>query len=343
MGENSIRTLDGLIEAAERITIAVHTHPDGDAAGSGAALLSYLRERRGKDAVLLLPDPLPDSLTFVLPRDGVMVYEEAPETACGRIAASDLLFGMDFNAFDRTGGAEIPLRESRAEKVLFDHHLSPDRAAFDLVFSRTEVSSACEILFDTLLALPDIAGDAGKLPAACTYALMTGMTTDTNNFANSVFPGTLRMASALLAAGTDRDDILARLYNRYRENRFRLMGYLLSEVLRITPEGVAYMILRKEDQLRFNMRQGETEGFVNLPLGIDRVRMSLFLTEQEDHFRVSVRSKKGTSANRMAASRFHGGGHELAAGGKLYFPADIPGPDDAQAYILKGIEGFFEG
>ncbi len=343
MGENSIRTLDGLIEAAERITIAVHTHPDGDAAGSGAALLSYLRERRGKDAVLLLPDPLPDSLTFVLPRDGVMVYEEAPETACGRIAASDLLFGMDFNAFDRTGGAEIPLRESRAEKVLFDHHLSPDRAAFDLVFSRTEVSSACEVLFDTLLALPDIAGDAGKLPAACTYALMTGMTTDTNNFANSVFPGTLRMASALLAAGTDRDDILARLYNRYRENRFRLMGYLLSEVLRITPEGVAYMILRKEDQLRFDMRQGETEGFVNLPLGIDRVRMSLFLTEQEDHFRVSVRSKKGTSANRMAASRFHGGGHELAAGGKLYFPADIPGPDDAQAYILKGIEGFFEG
>lgn len=343
MGENSIRTLDGLIEAAERITIAVHTHPDGDAAGSGAALLSYLRERRGKDAVLLLPDPLPDSLTFVLPRDGVMVYEEAPETACGRIAASDLLFGMDFNAFDRTGGAEIPLRESRAEKVLFDHHLSPDRAAFDLVFSRTEVSSACEILFDTLLALPDIAGDAGKLPPACTYALMTGMTTDTNNFANSVFPGTLCMASALLAAGTDRDDILARLYNRYRENRFRLMGYLLSEVLRITPEGVAYMILRKEDQLRFNMRQGETEGFVNLPLGIDRVRMSLFLTEQEDHFRVSVRSKKGTSANRMAASRFHGGGHELAAGGKLYFPADIPGPDDAQAYILKGIEGFFEG
>ena len=343
MGENSIRTLDGLIEAAERITIAVHTHPDGDAAGSGAALLSYLRERRGKDAVLLLPDPLPDSLTFVLPRDGVMVYEEVPETACGRIAASDLLFGLDFNAFDRTGGAEIPLRESRAEKVLFDHHLSPDRAAFDLVFSRTEVSSACEILFDTLLALPDIAGDAGKLPAACTYALMTGMTTDTNNFANSVFPGTLRMASALLAAGTDRDDILARLYNRYRENRFRLMGYLLSEVLRITPEGVAYMILRKEDQLRFNMRQGETEGFVNLPLGIDRVRMSLFLTEQEDHFRVSVRSKKGTSANRMAASRFHGGGHELAAGGKLYFPADIPGPDDAQAYILKGIEGFFEG
>ena len=343
MGENSIRTLDGLIEAAERITIAVHTHPDGDAAGSGAALLSYLRERRGKDAVLLLPDPLPDSLTFVLPRDWVMVYEEAPETACGRIAASDLLFGMDFNAFDRTGGAEIPLRESRADKVLFDHHLSPDRAAFDLVFSRTEVSSACEVLFDTLLALPDIAGDAGKLPAACTYALMTGMTTDTNNFANSVFPGTLRMASALLAAGTDRDDILARLYNRYRENRFRLMGYLLSEVLRITPEGVAYMILRKEDQLRFNMRQGETEGFVNLPLGIDRVRMSLFLTEQEDHFRVSVRSKKGTSANRMAASCFHGGGHELAAGGKLYFPADIPGPDDAQAYILKGIEGFFEG
>ena len=342
MEENSIRTLDGLIEAAERITIAVHTHPDGDAAGSGAALLSYLRERRGKDAVLLLPDPLPDSLTFVLPRDGVMVYEEAPETACGRIAASDLLFGMDFNAFDRTGGAEIPLRESRAEKVLFDHHLSPDRAAFDLVFSRTEVSSACEVLFDTLLALPDIAGDAGKLPAACTYALMTGMTTDTNNFANSVFPSTFERASRMLEAGVDRDGILAELYNRNRENRLRMTGHLLKDNMRIFPNGVSCIVVRRADIEEYDIREGETEGIVNIPLTLDKVRMSIFLREDEGFFRVSIRSKRGTSAFRLASTRFHGGGHEQAAGGRLYFPGDIADASMAEAFLERITDDYFK-
>ena len=95
---------------------------------------------------------------------------------------------------------------------------------------------------------------------------MTGMTTDTNNFANSVFPGTMRMASELIAAGVDRDLILSDLYHNYRENRLRLMGYLLSENLVISPEGAAVMVLDKECQERFDFRQGESEGFVNLPI-----------------------------------------------------------------------------
>jgi phosphoesterase RecJ-like protein len=69
--------------------------------------------------------------------------------------------------------------------------------------------------------------------------------------------------------------------------------------------------------------------------------MSIFLTQQEDHYRVSIRSKKGTSANLCARQFFHGGGHEQAAGGKLFFPGDIPSPEDAQAYILKVTERFF--
>lgn len=344
---NSIKALDRLAGDSSSITITVHIHPDGDAIGSGTALMSYLTECRGKDAVLVVPGIVPESIAFItenVPEGRILEYGLDPEGACRRIRESDLLFCLDCNSYSRTTPEmEGLLRASSAKKVLIDHHLNPETESYSLVFSETEISSTCELLYTILKRMPDIGGKVENLPVTSLNALMAGMTTDTNNFANSVYPGTLRMASALLAAGADRDDILARLYNQYRENRLRLMGYLLSEVLQITPEGVAYMILRKEDQLRFDMRQGETEGFVNLPLGIDRVRMSLFLTEQEGHFRVSVRSKKGTSANRMAATRFHGGGHELAAGGKLFFPADIPGPDDAQAYILKGIEGFFEG
>ena len=131
------------------------------------------------------------------------------------------------------------------------------------------------------------------------------------------------------------------LYNSYRENRLRLMGCLIYENMEITPEGMAIMILDKATQEKFDFRQGETEGFVNLPLAINRVRMSVFLTQETDRFRVSIRSKKGTSANSCAMRYFNGGGHELAAGGKLIFPENIPSPEDAKAYILKVSEEFF--
>jgi len=72
---------------------------------------------------------------------------------------------------------------------------------------------------------------------------------------------------------------------------------------------------------------------VNMPLSIADVRMSFLIKEDEERIRVSIRSKKGTSANMCAREWFNGGGHENAAGGRLYVPEDIAGIEDAGAYI----------
>ena len=295
-------------------------------------MLAFLREVRGLDARLLLPDSAPASLDFILPAEGVIDAAREQDAALDRISGSDLLVCLDMNGFSRAEALAAPLQASRARKVLIDHHLNPDLGAFDLVFSETEISSACELLYRVLLALPGV-GTADRLPLSVLTSLMTGMTTDTNNFANSVFPSTLQMASELLAAGVDRDALLDRLYNNYRENRFRAMGACLQERMRITPEGAACIVLDRAFLARFGLQEGETEGFVNLPLGIDRVRISLLLREDDGHFRVSIRSKEGVSANRLASEVFHGGGHERAAGGKLYFPQDIAGPAQAEEYL----------
>lgn len=339
-----IQKLHDFIAAASRITVSVHMHPDGDALGSGLALVRFLTGVMGKDAVLVLPDSMPETLSFMSAEDEsgrIIAHSEDPEKAEERITSSDLLFCLDCNAFSRTAGLEEALRSSSAPKILVDHHLNPDTESFDLVFSKIETSSASEVLFWTLLELEEVGGDAGKLPYGSVQALMTGLTTDTNNFANSVFPSTLEMASRLLGAGADRDSILSSLYNSYRENRLRLMGCMIGEKMKITPDGVAYMILDRKTQERFDFRQGETEGFVNMPLAIQSVRMSIFLTEEEDRFRVSVRSKKGTSANMFARTYCNGGGHEQAAGGKLLFPQDIESPDAAEEYILNTTSSFF--
>ena len=328
---SDIQRLEAFFAAAKRVCIVVHTHPDGDALGSGAALAAYLRLYRGVEVRLVLPDPAPASLDFLVDAGRTLVAAD-PQPAQAWIASSDLLVCLDMNGFSRAEALAAPLQASTARKVLIDHHLNPDRETFDLVFSETEISSASELLYRILLALPGV-GHAGRLPLEVLTPLMAGMTTDTNNFANSVFPSTLQMASELLAAGVDRDAILAKLYYSYRENRFRAQGAFLSERLVVLPEGVAYAVLDREFLARFDLQEGETEGFVNLPLGIGNVRISLLLREDDGHFRVSIRSKAGVSANRLATEVFHGGGHEQAAGGKLHFPQDIATPADAEKFV----------
>ena len=332
LAPTDIQQLEAILAAAKRVSIVVHVHPDGDALGSGTAMLTYLRQCRGLDACLLLPDAGSASLDFVLPADGWIDASREPEAAQAWIAGSDLIICQDMNEFKRAEALAPALSASDARKVLIDHHLYPNRELYDLMFSEIEVSSTCELLFWILLALPGV-GEVARLPMPVLSALMTGMTTDTNNFANSVFPTTLQMASDLLAAGVDRDALLGHLYQNYRENRFRAMGAFLSERLRIRPDGVAYAVLDRAFLQRFALEEGETEGFVNVPLGIGDVRISLLLREDEGHFRVSIRSKAGVSANRLATDVFHGGGHEQAAGGKLFFPQDIATPAGAEEFL----------
>lgn len=347
---SGIEVLDLMIRKNKKISLVAHIRPDGDAIGSTLAMRGYLAAR-GCDAAVIYSDMVPETLAFLregTPDGGIIEFPADNDKAFRRIEASDMIICQDCNSFARTGALEESLRNAKAEKVLIDHHLAPDTAAFNLIFSETEVSSACELLFNILMSMPEIGGDATKLPAVTARALMTGMTTDTNNFKNSVFPSTLEMASSLLAAGVDRDEIISRLYQSGRENSVRLWGYMLYENLKITSDGVAYMILNAETAKKFDLKEGETEGLVNEPLKIDNVRMSIFLKEDGDgFFRVSIRTKKGVSAVKCSASYFHGGGHENASGGRLFFkpvdgrPADINAPEEAEKYIIDKTSVYF--
>jgi phosphoesterase RecJ-like protein len=319
-----------MLGRAGKVVITSHVHPDGDAVGSTTAMLSYLTEGLGTEAFAVFPDEVPDYLRFIVPERLSDRVGWGVEAAAAALQGAGLLIALDFNDLSRTEALKDHFLAFRGPRVLIDHHVGPDTVSFDLVFSETEISSTCELLYWILTA----ASGSESLPAACKDALLTGMTTDTNNFANSVFPSTLEMASGLLRAGVDRDRILENLYQKGRENRLRLLGHLLSERLIITPEGAAITIFREEDRKRFGILEGETEGFVNMPLSIGKVRISGFFKEEDGILRVSLRSKKPLSARELAVRAFHGGGHEQAAGGKILVPEDIPTMDAAGDYLI---------
>ena len=329
--------LEALIKASAKPCIVSHPRPDGDAAGSSLALAAYLRAA-GKAPEVLLPDPLPANLLFLEGAEGIIVAAKDPDAVRKALSGCDLLLCLDFNCLSRLEMLEAPVRACTAPRVLIDHHLNPERENFTLVFSETQISSASELLYWLLKALPEVNGDAANLPVGCRTALLTGMTTDTNNFANSVFPSTFAMASELIASGVDRDFILDRIFRDFKENRVRAMSEILLREMEIMPEGAAFFIIREELWQRYGLKEGELEGLVNIPLSIGEVRLSASLKECPDGvYRVSLRSKKGVSANRIAREWFHGGGHEQASGGKLFVGEDIASRDEVPAYVRKAL------
>ena len=144
INSNNIQKLESMISQARKIAVVTHQKPDGDAMGSCTALYHFLT-LCGKDSIrIILNDRYPAYLDFIasdIPDTDLLVFSERPQETGIILHDSDLIFCLDFNAFSRTDKLEPFLAGSKAEKVLIDHHLNPDRAAFDLSFSDRHQSS----------------------------------------------------------------------------------------------------------------------------------------------------------------------------------------------------------
>ena len=186
-----ILTLNSLIDNADTVSIVTHTHPDGDALGSGLAVKIYLEQVRGKKVLFCHEDTYSRSLDFLFTaadKENEAFLRSEEKQYRKALHTSDLIFCVDCNSFSRAEQFQKTFAGSKSPKILIDHHLNPEIQEFDLCFSETEISSASELAYYILKAMPDVDGDISKLPARCLTALLTGITTDTNNFANSVFP-----------------------------------------------------------------------------------------------------------------------------------------------------------
>lgn len=320
-----VSLLDDFIRNAGHIAVIGHHNPDGDSVGSSTAMSRYLSDR-GKSCDAVLPSTHPSYLSFLDPnheiifhsiKEGTSSMTVSPEKASETIHRADLIICIDFNSPTRTEGLEPVIRSTSCRRVLIDHHPSPEEKFFDLVFSDTSMSSACELLFWVLMGMPDINGDVMNMNIRVAESLATGMITDTNNFCNSVIPSTFRMASLLQDRGIDLESIYGRVFGSYSEKRMKLMGRMLSEMTVDKESHSACMVLAKEIQNQYGYISGDSEGFVNLGLKIADVETSVLFTEEKDRVRVSLRSKGRLSVNRLSQLYFNGGGHEKASGGKL--------------------------
>jgi phosphoesterase RecJ-like protein len=105
------------------------------------------------------------------------------------------------------------------------------------------------------------------------------------------------------------------------EHRLRLLGFALSERMRVLPElGTVIFHLSADELRRFHYQAGDTEGLVNYGLSIQGMRLAVFFMERRDGIKISFRSKGTLPVNELAARYFEGGGHRNAAGGRSSVP-----------------------
>ena len=330
----NIQSLAEKICKAEDIILVGHVNPDGDSVGSLMGMKGYL-EALGKKATAVVPNAYPDFLSFLDPHQQVLFHSRTPEEVSSAVNGAHLIICMDFNSLKRIDSLGDVIAGAPCEKVLIDHHPGPD-PIFSLVYSYPELSSTCELVFWIIEELSGILGK--EMPLASAIALYTGMMTDTNNFANSVLPSTFMMAGKLMEAGVDKEWVQKMVFGGYSQERMRLMGYMLSQNMKIIPQyDAAIMVLTKEIKEKFNFADGDSEGFVNLALNIKSVKVSAFFTEGDEFIRVSLRSKDDFSVNRLSRGYFNGGGHERAAGGRLFMPVG-----EVEEYFVKSLGEFIE-
>ena len=336
----SVYNIDNLVAFAqilhksERIVLVGHVNPDGDSIGSLMGMKWYL-EGLGKKAVPVVPNPYPEFLGFLDMQKEVLPYSEQPEAVKEVVADSDLIVCLDFNSLKRIDALGDVIAAAGCTKVLVDHHPQPD-TIFDLIYSYPQLSSTCELAYWVLQGLVPLCG--GEIPYNSAVSLYTGMMTDTNNFSNSVLPSTFRMASDLMEMGVDKEWVQKMVFGGFSEERMRLMGHMRYENMKIIPQyNASVMVLTKEMKEKFSFTDGDSEGFVNLPLNIRSVKVSGFFTEGDEFVRVSLRSKDDFSVNRLARGYFNGGGHERAAGGRLFIPIN-----EVPDYFVKSLGEFIE-
>jgi len=309
--------LHHLLAGADRVVVTCHVNPDGDAIGSTTALLQLL-SRMGKEAVGLVPNPFPDNLKWMPRADELTVCAKAPEQALQWMESADLLFCLDYNGTSRVGETmSAMLKACKAPKIMIDHHLDPEPFC-DLTISRPHMCSTCEVL----LHVANEMGWTEEMTANEAASLYAGMMTDTGAFTYaSSRPEIYECISLLLQKGIDKDKIYRDVYWTCSEGKLRLMGYMLyvkTEIMK--KQHAALLTLTNQEYRRFPVKNGDTEGLVNMPLQIDGIKLSVFLredTEVKGKIRVSTRSVDDFPCNEMAAEFFNGGGHKNAAGGSL--------------------------
>jgi len=299
------------INTAESIVITSHQSPDGDAVGSSLALYHYLRGK-GKKVNVILPDASPKFLNWMEGVEEINIFESDVDACKKLINDAAVIFSLDYNDLKRVSDMGELIGQSSAFKVMIDHHLHPSDFA-DWKYSDTNVCSTAQMIYEFITGLDDEA----EIDKTIGQGIYVGLVTDSGSFRfSSVDPRTHEIVASLLRKGLIHSEIHENLFDVNTLDRLKMLGYSLSNKLKVLPNiPVAVIYLSKEELDELDNKKGSTEGLVNYALSVEGVKMAALIKGDENKVNISFRSKVDVRVNEFSGAHFSGGGDSNAAGG----------------------------
>jgi bifunctional oligoribonuclease and PAP phosphatase NrnA len=308
--------------------ITTHINPDGDAIGSAVAVAQTFKAL-GKDTTILLPSPCPDYLDWLSPEQPCSVYDRSVHESL--VCEADCVIVLDLNAVERFQPLAADVQAFGKEMICIDHHEHPEDFATTLL-SDTSSAATCRILYDVLRPMVD-----GTFPGVVAQALYTGIMTDTGGFRFPRTDGDLhRAVGHLIDCGADPVLTYEMLYNRGSASRLQLMGEALAGMELYHSGRLCVMTVSKAMAHRHNASDGDMEGFVHHTLSIEGVQAGVLLIERDGFVKCSFRSK-GSTIVRDVAAQYGGGGHQYAAGARVYGQP----LDDVKSAVIESMSSLF--
>lgn len=290
---------------SKKILVVSHVNPEGDAIGSllGAALALRSIE---KDVTAYLEDPVPETFMF-LPGADTVVHKLDPNEVF------DATFAVDCGQKNRLGDGFMALH-APGVIINIDHHVSNDRFG-DINVIAPDASAAGEVIYDFC--------KAAGIPITRDIAvnLYVAIHTDTGSFRYSCStPEAFAKAGELVRLGADPWDVSTRVYENYPQQKYVLLGMVLSTLEVFAVPGcagncrVATLMVTLDMLKKANAQKDLADGFVNYARGIEGVAVgALFRETAPGEYKVSLRSKGSVDVASVSLT-FGGGGHSHAAG-----------------------------
>ena len=279
------------LKKKDRYLILTHNNPDGDTAGSAAALCSALN-RLGKTAYLYPNPGFADRLRRYIDRF-IAPADYAPECVIAVDIAEKSLFPKGF--------------EGKAD-ICIDHHPSNKLFAGDTLLE-SEKAACGEAVLQLIKTLElELTEEEATL-------LYIAVSTDTGCFQyTNTKADTFTAAAELLKAGADSAEVNLVFFRKVSAGRMKLEGMIYSDMLFFRDGEVSVVVVTKDMLDRCGVRDEELDDLASLAGRAEKARISITVREKEDGLcRISVRTGKGYNANEICAV-FGGGGHAAAAG-----------------------------
>jgi phosphoesterase RecJ-like protein len=295
---------------ANKVVVASHVRPDGDAIGSLLGLGLALMDA-GKSVQMVLADGVPASFRHL---EGSDLVVKAPS------GEYDTFITVDCADFKRTGKV---FENFGQPDINIDHHVTNERYGKINLIEAEEVATAA-ILTNHL---PEWGFPITQPIAA---ALLTGIITDTLGFRTSnTTPEALRQCAMLMETGVNMPDLYMRSLVKKSFPAAKYWGAGLSSMQH--DNGIVWGTLTLEDRKRAGYGGNDDADLINMISAIDGNKVGMIFVEQSDnHVKISWRALEPGIDVSQVAKHFNGGGHAAAAG------ADIPGKlEEIQPLVLK--------